>query len=138
MVEMALGDGGQRRREMEIGDPLLKRQKKKYIMTTRHKESCKGKIGGVLLAFAVATAIEGDAFEARLKDPPPPNVLFIIIDDMNDWTGYLGGHPDARTPNIDRLAQRGMAFMNGPNPLYPRPSGGAGAEGLKKGILISQ
>lgn len=42
-----------------------------------------------------------------------PNVLFIIVDDLNDYTGYLGGHPDARTPNIDRLAQRGTAFLNG-------------------------
>ncbi len=39
-----------------------------------------------------------------------PNVLFIAIDDLNDWTGCLGGHPDARTPNIDRLAQRGVLF----------------------------
>ncbi len=39
-----------------------------------------------------------------------PNVLFIAIDDLNDWTGCLGGHPQARTPNIDRLAQRGTLF----------------------------
>jgi len=41
-----------------------------------------------------------------------PNVLFIAIDDMNDWAGALGGHPDARTPNLDRLAERGMLFTN--------------------------
>ena len=29
---------------------------------------------------------------------------------MNDWTGYLGGHPEAQTPNIDRLANKGTAF----------------------------
>ena len=40
----------------------------------------------------------------------PPNILFIAIDDMNDWTGYLGGHPEAQTPNIDRLANKGTAF----------------------------
>lgn len=39
-----------------------------------------------------------------------PNVLFIAIDDLNDWVGCLGGHPDARTPNIDRLAARGVNF----------------------------
>ena len=33
-----------------------------------------------------------------------PNVLFIAIDDLNDWIGALGGHPQARTPNLDRLA----------------------------------
>ena len=41
-----------------------------------------------------------------------PNVLFLILDDMNDWAGCLGGHPDARTPNIDRLAERGVLFTN--------------------------
>jgi len=42
----------------------------------------------------------------------PPNVLFIAIDDLNDWTGCLGGHPQARTPNIDRLAERGTLFTD--------------------------
>lgn len=41
-----------------------------------------------------------------------PNVLFISIDDLNDWVGVLGGHPQAKTPNIDRLAERGMLFTN--------------------------
>jgi arylsulfatase A-like enzyme len=39
-----------------------------------------------------------------------PNVLFIAIDDLNDWIGCLGGHPDVKTPNIDRLAARGVLF----------------------------
>jgi arylsulfatase A-like enzyme len=42
----------------------------------------------------------------------PPNVLFIAVDDLNDWIGCLGGHPQARTPNIDRLAKRGVLFAN--------------------------
>lgn len=41
-----------------------------------------------------------------------PNVLFIAIDDQNDWIGVLGGHPLAKTPHIDRLAQRGTTFVN--------------------------
>lgn len=41
-----------------------------------------------------------------------PNVLLISIDDLNDWTGCLGGHPQAKTPNIDRLADRGTLFEN--------------------------
>ncbi|MBI1357132.1 MAG: sulfatase-like hydrolase/transferase [Acidobacteria bacterium] len=39
-----------------------------------------------------------------------PNVLMIAIDDLNDWIGALGGHPQSLTPNIDRLAQRGVLF----------------------------
>ncbi|MGI9470105.1 MAG: sulfatase-like hydrolase/transferase [Rubripirellula sp.] len=42
----------------------------------------------------------------------PPNVLFIAVDDLNDWIGCLGGHPQAQTPNIDRLAESGMLFSN--------------------------
>ena len=41
-----------------------------------------------------------------------PNVLLISIDDLNDWTGSLGGHPQALTPNIDRLASEGVLFTN--------------------------
>lgn len=41
-----------------------------------------------------------------------PNVLFISMDDLNDWIGCLGGHPQARTPNIDRLAASGVLFTN--------------------------
>jgi arylsulfatase A-like enzyme len=45
-----------------------------------------------------------------------PDVLFIIVDDLNDWVGALGGHPQTRTPNIDELAQRGMLFTNAHTP----------------------
>ena len=41
-----------------------------------------------------------------------PNVLFIVIDDQNDWIGALGGHPLAKTPHIDQLAGRGTVFLN--------------------------
>lgn len=41
-----------------------------------------------------------------------PNVLLLSIDDLNDWVGCLGGHPQAITPNIDRLAKRGTLFSN--------------------------
>ncbi|HBH53208.1 MAG TPA: choline-sulfatase [Planctomycetaceae bacterium] len=41
-----------------------------------------------------------------------PNVLFIAIDDQNDWIGPMGGHPLAKTPHLDRLAARGTVFLN--------------------------
>ncbi len=41
-----------------------------------------------------------------------PNVLFIAIDDLNDWLGCMGGHPNAKTPNMDRLASQGVLFTN--------------------------
>lgn len=41
-----------------------------------------------------------------------PNILLIAVDDLNDWVGCLGGHPQAKTPNIDALANRGVLFAN--------------------------
>lgn len=41
-----------------------------------------------------------------------PNVLFISIDDLNDWTGTFKGHPQAITPNLDRLCDQGLSFTN--------------------------
>ena len=40
------------------------------------------------------------------------NIVFIAVDDLNDWVGFLGGHPDTRTPNMDRLAKMGVVFEN--------------------------
>jgi arylsulfatase A-like enzyme len=48
----------------------------------------------------------------ELEAPQKPNVLFIAIDDLNDWVGCLGGHSQVQTPNIDRLARRGTLFTN--------------------------
>ncbi len=47
-----------------------------------------------------------------MADQTRPNVLFIAVDDLNDWIGCLGGHPQASTPNIDRLAASGVRFTN--------------------------
>ncbi len=41
-----------------------------------------------------------------------PNVLFIAIDDLNDWIGPLQGHPQVKTPHLDKLAQCGTTFLN--------------------------
>lgn len=46
----------------------------------------------------------------RAEEKVRPDVVFIIVDDLNDWLGCLGGHPDAKSPNIDALADSGMLF----------------------------
>jgi arylsulfatase A-like enzyme len=51
-------------------------------------------------------------FISSLSAETAPNILFIAIDDMNDWTGFLGGHPQAQTPNMDTLAKAGVNFTN--------------------------
>lgn len=60
-----------------------------------------------LLFFALSFAL---AISGRAANKP--NVLFIAIDDQNDWIGHLGGHPLAKTPHMDRLAARGTSFTN--------------------------
>jgi arylsulfatase A-like enzyme len=49
---------------------------------------------------------------ALLPAQERPNIVFIAIDDQNDWIGHLGGHPLAKTPNLDALAARGTTFLN--------------------------
>jgi arylsulfatase A-like enzyme len=66
-----------------------------------------GKLFAILIATMVASCSPSLQEEAQ-----KPNVLFIAIDDLNDWTGVLGGHPQSRTPNIDELASQGMLFTN--------------------------
>jgi len=60
-----------------------------------------------LVTFMLVAAI---AHVAQATEKP--NILFIAIDDMNDRTGFLGGHPQAKAPNMDALAKRGINFTN--------------------------
>ncbi len=69
--------------------------------------------GSSLCWFLFATALLRAPLAAvEAADAPRPNVLMIIADDLNDWVGCLGGHPDVQTPHIDRLARRGLLFAN--------------------------
>lgn len=43
-----------------------------------------------------------------LQSAGRPNILFIAIDDQNDWIGHVGGQPLAKTTNLDRLAERAL------------------------------
>jgi len=62
------------------------------------------KFSFIILCLAAGTFLRAENVQ--------PNVLFIAVDDLNDWVGCLGGNPDTKTPNIDRLAARGMLFTN--------------------------
>src|SRR5690606_26865668 len=74
----------------------------------------RGERPGIRLVCFVALAIiglwaNGTAAPAAEQKP---NILFIAIDDQNDWIGCLGGHPQVQTPHIDQLAARGTVFTN--------------------------
>ncbi|MGH8019400.1 MAG: sulfatase [Opitutaceae bacterium] len=58
----------------------------------------------LLFAAALGMPVFGAA------SAPRPNILFIAVDDLRDWLGYYQRHPQALTPNFDRLAARGVAF----------------------------
>ena len=65
------------------------------------------------LAFLVAGTLFSIAcLSPKLPAAERPNVLFIAVDDLNDWIGCMKGHPQALTPNMDRLASRGVLFTN--------------------------
>src|SRR5262245_39485160 len=66
---------------------------------------------GHLTVIAALTLIASDAgtVTARVQNTRP-NVLFIAVDDLNHWVGHLGRNKQVRTPNIDRLAARGVTF----------------------------
>lgn len=55
-----------------------------------------------LAAAALATVAT-----LTLKAADRPNVLFIAIDDLNDWVGVFDGNPQAKTPNMDRFNEQG-------------------------------
>jgi len=64
---------------------------------------------GCLTAIAAGCTPE-TSDKDRTTETESPNVLMIAVDDLNDWVGYTGTHPDTLTPHIDALAERGTAF----------------------------
>ena len=81
----------------------------------------------LLLALSFLCAVL-HAADAPTKQP---NVLFIAVDDLNDWIGCLGGHPQTKTPNFDRLAASGVLFKNA---YCPAPSCNPSRAAILSGI----
>ena len=61
-----------------------------------------------LLSAACGTGEIADRGGVRKR----PNVLLIICDDLNDYSGAFGGHPQVRSPHIDGLAASAVVFGN--------------------------
>jgi arylsulfatase A-like enzyme len=86
-----------------------------------------------LIAFLVVCLNAGSALGQE-----KPDILFIAIDDLNDWVGVLGGNVQTKTPNIDRLASQGMLFTNAhtvaPSCLPSRAALLTGVSPFKSGV----
>jgi len=67
-----------------------------------------GLVSGLVVLWAYGTTLHAQSKTGQAK----PNILFIAIDDLNDWVSPLKGHPQVKTPNMDRLAARGTTFTN--------------------------
>ncbi len=65
-----------------------------------------------ILFFILLNWLLQNCTSVKDEKKAPYNVLFISIDDLNDWTGIIGGHPNAKTPNIDALGDSGILFTN--------------------------
>ena len=72
------------------------------------------RIHGFIVActLAFSAVAQADQPVSETQKSKQPNVLFIAIDDLNDWIGALGGHPQAKTPNLDRLISQSVLFTN--------------------------
>ena len=60
----------------------------------------------ILILISLFLSLTGTAVEKEGR----PNILMLCIDDLNDWVGYLGGHPQTITPHMDSLVDSGVTF----------------------------
>ena len=69
---------------------------------------------GVLLAAAPGALLAADEVRQKVAEYQSKgyNVLFIAVDDMNDWVGCFGGNPQAITPHMDKLAKEKGVVLN--------------------------
>ncbi len=63
-------------------------------------------LGFLILVNSTLTSCSTDKVDSR------PNVVFIFLDDLNDWALHPSGHPEALVPNIDKLARGSVSFSN--------------------------
>lgn len=86
-------------------------------------------------AFYIALVLLlGLAAQHCAAQSPPPNVLFISVDDLNHWVGYLGRNSQTITPHMDRLAARGVRFTRS---YCPAPLCNASRAALMSGLRPS-
>ena len=66
----------------------------------------------VLVLLTFVFSCKNEKKEVVEVEASKPNVLFISVDDLNNWIGPIMGFSNAKTPNFDRLAAMGVTFTN--------------------------
>ena len=87
----------------------------------------------ILFLAALASSVIGQSAPNKKTEKPKSdkNVLFIVVDDLNTTLGCYG-HPLVKTPNIDRLASKGVRFNHAYcNYAVCGPSRGSFLSGLR-------
>lgn len=69
-------------------------------------------VAGCVAALTTSAERTSAQRPATPAQPQRPNVVFVVFDDLNDWTGPTNGHPQAYTPSLDSLARRGANFRS--------------------------
>src|SRR5260221_5770247 len=77
----------------------------KHIITRR--DLLRGAATGM-----AALALRGDTKDRHLP-AKPPNIVFILADDLGYADVSCYGRPDFSTPNVDRIAAQGVRFLQG-------------------------
>jgi arylsulfatase A-like enzyme len=88
---------------------MLRDHASKRILVDTQRRSLQIQVMRVLILALFLPLSLASAVQPAAKKP---NILFIAVDDLNDWIGPLGGHPQASTPHLDRLAAMGTTFTN--------------------------
>jgi arylsulfatase A-like enzyme len=87
------------------------------MMKTRNEWIKRVGIAGLVGAPLFGWGAAPQAAPAPVSSRPAPNVLFIAVDDLNDWTGRMGGNRQAITPHMDRFENQSILFGNAHTPM---------------------
>lgn len=72
-----------------------------------------GRLRSPSFFLGITMVLSGSLISCNIdKGPSRPNVVFIFLDDLNDWVLHPEGHPKTLIPNIDRLASQSISFTN--------------------------
>ena len=78
----------------------------------RFRMECLRASVSALITLSLVAPVPWSPRAASDEQPARPNVLFIAVDDLNHWVHYLHRNDQVRTPNLDRLAKRGVRFTH--------------------------